>query len=211
MSARRACRVAVLGSLGVLLVAGALSPAVCGPQSADESDKSDGASAEGSSTAGSSKSESEETAPEKEPKGEKTTYTNEDLERMFGPAPDAPAKDAAAGQGKAPAPKGGAQTPDPLATIADEVAREEMRKKLTAEAQAEIAAKTAEVKKLEQRILRIKNPLLPRPEADMTPEEIGEWNGLSATERVAATEERLKKARAELSEAEAKLEKLESS
>jgi len=200
----------VLCSLAVLIPVATGSACTAGePQSEDEPDGSSGT--EGSSTAGSSKSESQAAAPHNEAEGEATTYTNEDLERMFGPTEAAPAGEAAAEKGRAPAHKGGVATPDALATIADEVAREEMRKKLTAEAQAEIAAKTAEVKKLEQRILRIKNPLLPRPEADMTPEEIGEWNGLSATERVAATEERLQKARAELSEAEAKLAKLKSS
>jgi hypothetical protein len=182
---------AQFGSLGSGIVACAGDP-----QSADE-------------TSEGSKSETKGSAAQEQPKKEEpATYTNEDLERMFGPPEPAPSKEPAVEKDKAQAPKGGAALPDPLATIKDDAAREEMRKKLTAEAQSEIAAKTAEIKKLEQRVLRIKNPLLPRPEADMTPEELAEWNGLDSATRVKATEERLEKARAELSEAEARLEKL---
>ena len=153
-------------------------------------------------------SEAKPDAGKKEPEAGKV-YTNADLERLFGAAPAPKAEegkpdDAEAAAGAAPKP------PDALRTMQDAQARGKTRQLQAAQVENDVAAKRAEVEMLEQRILRIRNPLLPRPEVDLTPEEREEWKGLTAPQRVDLTQKQLDQARKELAEAEARLEKLKS-
>jgi hypothetical protein len=154
------------------------------------------------------KKDAEGKAEKKEPEPGKV-YTNADLERLFGPAPppktaDGRPEDAEAAAGGDP------KRPDALDAMQDEQARGRTRQLQAAEVEKVVADKRAEIERLEQRILRIRNPLLPRPEADLTPEEKEEWKGLTAPQRVDLTQEQLDQARKELAEAEARLKKLKS-
>ena len=153
-------------------------------------------------------SEAKPDAEKKEPE-EGKVYTNADLERMFGAAPAPKAVEGKPGAGEAAA--GAApKLPDALDTMQDAQARGKTRQLQAAEVEKEVAAKRADVEMLEQRILRIRNPLLPRPEADLTPEEREEWKGLTSPQRVDLTQKQLDQARKELAEAEARLKKLKS-
>ncbi len=158
-----------------------------------------------------SKSEDDAMKADSDSAGETRTYTNADLERMFGPPPDAKAHDADGDKddgAKPGAKKDDTGLPDALDAIEDAQARERMRKRMIAATETEITKRQAEVKRLERRILQIRNPLLPRPEAGMTPEEVQQWQGLSATERVALAGKELDQARADLAASRAKLDKL---
>jgi len=153
-------------------------------------------------------SEAKQDAAKKEPETGKV-YTNADLERLFGAAPASKTEEGKAGDAKTAA-GGASKPPDALDAMNDARARERTRRLQAAEVEKVVATKRAEVEKLEQRILRIRNPLLPRPEVDLTPEEREEWKGLTAPERVDLTRKQLDGVRAELAEAEARLKKLSS-
>jgi hypothetical protein len=183
----------VFALLGVLAVAAAGPSSFAGDPESGKGSKAEAAEAE-----------------EKKPDGDSKTYTNADLERLFGPSPDPKAEsgDSTSKQGAKAAPDDDTGLPDALDAMEDAQARERMRKKLLAETEAEIAAGQDGVKRLERRILQIKNPLLPRPEASMTPDEVQQWKGLSATERIAMTQRDLDQARADLATSEAKHAKL---
>ena len=118
-------------------------------------------------------------------------YTNEDLERMFGPPlstdPAASKEEKAAGE------RSEIET-DALTRLFEEQASRKARDMEIAQAEREIAGAGAEIGRLEQLRLRSRNPFLPRPE--LTPEQ---------------QQEELKKARNTLDEARARLEKLRSS
>jgi hypothetical protein len=156
-----------------------------------------------------SETEKEAGAGTAEKEGEPVrTYTNADLERLFGP-PQAPREE----QGKdeeAGAAPGAPKPPDALAAMNDAQARGRMKEMQAAEVEKVIAEKEARIAMLEQRVLRIRNPLLPRPENDLTPEERKEWEGLTAPQRVELTEKQLDQVRKELAEAEARLKELKS-
>jgi len=139
-------------------------------------------------------------------------YTNEDLDRKYGPTepstPTADEKKSAAGSAEE-------GQVDPLKAIQEDQARSRSLKRLKAEAQKEVAAREARVKQLEQRILRISNPLLPRPELDnagygggMTGEEKEAAKGLNNQERRNLAQEHLQEAQKALEEARAALAKL---
>jgi hypothetical protein len=136
------------------------------------------------------------------------TYTNADLERLFGPPQ--PPKSEEEKAGGAEAVPGAPKPPDALDAMSDAQARGRMKELQAADVEKVIAEKKARIEMLEQRILRIRNPLLPRPENDLTPEERTEWAALTAPQRVDLTEKQLAEARKELSDAEARLKELKS-
>ena len=121
------------------------------------------------------------------------TYTNEDLERMFGPPP--PATPAASNEEKATVERSGAEIEtDALTRLFEEQARRKARDMEIAQVERKVAEAGAKIGRLEQLRLRSRNPFLPRPE--LTPEQ---------------QQEELEKARKTLDEARARLEKLRSS
>lgn len=141
-------------------------------------------------------------------------YTNEDLERMFGPSGASkqsegeakPQPSSAAREGARPeAPR--VPRRDPLEAIEEEQAREADRGLRLAEAEREVAEAAARVKELEKRALAIRNPFLPRPE--LPPEEAEAWKGLSNEQRLERTEAALAEARRKLEEARARLAALQ--
>jgi hypothetical protein len=161
--------------------------------------------------------------------GEVLSFTNEDLERKYGPAPakPEPATGDTASAAAEPDDKKGTQNDDnkddakgedkpvpdhemdPLEWMNKRKADEAERKKALAEAQEEVMDAEARVKQLEDRILRIKNPLLARPQATMTEEESAEWQGQNSTARIAMTESQLEEAKVALEEARAELARLQ--
>lgn len=160
--------------------------------------------------------------PEREPARSKKTkaeavplYTNEDLERMFGPSGASEAKKEETGRAEpSRAPGGGARPEgpeaarrDPLEAIEQEQAREADRSLRLAKAEREVAEAAARVKELEKRALAIRNPFLPRPE--LPPEEAEAWKGLSNEQRLERTEAALAQARKKLEEARARLAALQ--
>ncbi len=136
---------------------------------------------------------------------ESRVYTNEDLERLFGPAPP-PRKET-----EAPVGKPGESVPgtEALKQIQEEQAREVTRERLRSEAGKRVETAQARVRRLEDRLLRLRNPFLPRPEADMTEEELEAWKGLDSAARVRLTEKELEEARRELEKAQQALRTLE--
>ncbi len=155
------------------------------------------------------------TPPSEAPQAEQPSvhvYTNDDLERM---PPDPawssqPAKEKA---GKEPPAREKAQEvpakeADPLKQMEDEQARVEAQKLQIAEAEQNVANGYARVKELEQRLLEVKNPFLPRPK--VPPEQAEEWNAMSVPDRVKRTEQDLAEAKKQLEDANAKLRQLRS-
>jgi hypothetical protein len=196
MSARRSPAAFALALLAIVALTVSGPVCIAGDPETDEDRKA-------SEAAG---SEAKPDAEKKEPEPGKV-YTNADLERLFGAAPAPKAEEGKSGAAETTA---GAtpKVPDALDTLQDEQARGKTRQLQAAEVEKDVAAKRAEVEMLEQRILRIRNPLLPRPEVDLTPGEREEWTGLTAPQRVDLTQKQLDQARKELAEAEARLEKL---
>ena len=191
MSATRSPAAFTLALLAIVALAVSGSVCIAGDPETDEDRKA---------------SEVKPDAEKKEPEPGKV-YTNADLERLFGAAPAPQAEEGKTDVAKLPA--GAApKLPDALDTLEDAQARGRTRQFQAAEVEKDVAAKRAEVEMLEQRILRIRNPLLPRPEVDLTPAEREEWKGLTAPQRVDLTQKQLDQARKELAEAEARLEKL---
>jgi len=137
-------------------------------------------------------------------------YTNEDLERMFGPSTGSgatPPSSATAQPGQPAAARPEDEKPsDPLKAIEDEQAREADRKLRIAEAERAVAEAEARVKELEKRALALRNPFLPRPE--LPPEEAEAWKGLNNEERLERTEAALEEAKKALEEARARLASL---
>lgn len=78
----------------------------------------------------------------------------------------------------------------------------------TAEAEKKVADLRTKVQDLERRLLAVRNPLLPRRYAERKDAEDEKWDEKSNPERVAATEEELKKAKEDLAAAERELEGL---
>ncbi len=143
-------------------------------------------------------------------------YTNEDLERMFGPstASDKKREEEPARAEESRAPLGGAGAEarqaaerDPLGAIEEERAREADRNLRLAKAEREVAEAAARVKELEKRALAVRNPFLPRPE--LPPEEAEAWKGLSNEQRLERIEAALAEARKKLEEARARLAALQ--
>lgn len=139
--------------------------------------------------------------PKKGSEAEKApAYTNEDLERMFGKAPERKADPAAAdkaGDGKA------------LEEIKEYQAQDRSRRKRIEQAKKGIATIEAKIKQLEERRLQIRNPFLPRPQ--ISEEDKAEWDQLDNAERYELTGKQLDVARAELKKAQAALRRLEAS
>jgi hypothetical protein len=167
----------------------------------------------------------------KDDTGEVLSFTNEDLESRYGPAPAKPEPATGDTASAAPGPDEKKGTPnddnkddakgegednpvpdhemDPLEWMNKRKADEAERTKALAEAQEEVMDAEARVKQLEDRILRIKNPLLARPQATMTEEESAEWQGQNSTARIAMTESQLEEAKVALEEARAELARLQ--
>jgi hypothetical protein len=129
-------------------------------------------------------------------------FTNEDLERMFGP-PSPPPAPPEREKKEASAEKKG---PDAIRVMQDQQARARGHRQLVAGARAEVAAAERRVKTLENRLLAIRNPLRPRPQ--LSDKEAEAWKGLDGTERVELTNKELEEARKTLEEAKKRLDAL---
>ncbi len=154
---------------------------------------------------------------------ESMSFTNDDLEQMFGPpsrsavAPPVTKEDPESGEGDAKTTEDGEgktadkedgkpeKPTDPLELMEYEKVRSAERQQTRADTEAEIQRLETRVKDLEDRILRIRNPLLKRPRADMSPDELEGWNEKSNTDRLATTEAQLADIRGELAETRSKL------
>jgi hypothetical protein len=171
--------------------------------------------------------EAEEKAAEESPYAQATnnakrkapakSYTNADLERMFGPSGDTekppeeatPAEEEGGEEPADSAEKPAEEAPDPLKKLfEDEKKREEHEVKI-GEATEKIAAAERRVADLERRALAISNPLLARPTAPEDGAE--EWDAADSVERLEQNEAAIEAAREELEQARAELEQLQES
>lgn len=136
-------------------------------------------------------------------------YTNDDLERLFGPAPaEVPASQDAvsAAPGIAPAAEKPTAEADPLAQMEADRAGASDRQKQIEDAERAVNAAKERVTALEKRLLAVKNPLLARP---APPEERAEeWAAMNNVQRLSQSEAELSQAREQLVEAEGKLRQL---
>jgi hypothetical protein len=140
-------------------------------------------------------------------------YTNEDLEQlatgtpvdvMFKPsAPPTAAEPTAETEVPDRADKtgseSGAQAEDSAGWLERRQAESKQRERQIAEAQDKVDAAAQRVSELEDRLRKVKNPLLARPE--IPEDERGGWQGMSNPERLTQTEAGLKQAREELAAA----------
>jgi hypothetical protein len=159
--------------------------------------------------------------------GASKVYTNEDLEtlangtpvdEMFKPTAVAPAAEptdeaASAGTAREADAKtsGSGAPPDPetrnsVAWLEQRQARAQERDRLLDEAREKLDAATKRVADLEERVRKVKNPLLARPE--IPADEREDWQRMSNPERLAQTEQALEAARAELDTARRDLARL---
>jgi hypothetical protein len=119
-----------------------------------------------------------------------SSFSNDDLERMFGKVEEKPAPDPDAGLPK---------LPDPVGEVADWQAQRTAAERRRDEAAARVAQLEGEIRDLEQRQLAVRNPLLARPDPPAGME--GGWEKMSGPERVAALDARLAALRERLAEA----------
>lgn len=119
-----------------------------------------------------------------------TSFSNDDLEKMFGKVEEKPASDPDAGLPK---------LPDPMGEVSDWQGQREAAARRRDDAAARVAQLEGEIRDLEQRGLAVRNPLLPRP-APPAGMEAG-WEKMSGTERVMAIDARLAQRREELAKA----------
>jgi hypothetical protein len=147
--------------------------------------------------------------------------TNETLERLFGPAPEAPptpvkeeaAPPAPAAESGEAAPEGGttpAERPptDPLELMRERQAQAAEKRRLIAEAEQKVTAAKQRVADLEKRRLAIVNPFMARPEIPADEKE--QWDSEGSQERLATTDGQLEEARQQLADAEGELGRLRS-
>ena len=120
-----------------------------------------------------------------------TSFSNDDLEKMFGKAEEKPTPDST----DAGLPK----LPDPLGEVSDWQGQREAAARRRDDAAARVAQLEGEIRDLEQRELAVRNPLLPRP-APPAGMEAG-WEKMSGPERVTAIDARLAQRREELAKA----------
>lgn len=131
----------------------------------------------------------EETASDQQQSDDSTvSFTNDDLERMFG-ASKAPEKSVP----EATAAREGAPSGDPLQALQNEQDKLASQQSQIAAAQARVAEAEARVKVLEQRSAQIANPLLPRPQ--LSPEEAEAWKGMSGVQRLAQNQAEIDEAK----------------
>jgi hypothetical protein len=130
------------------------------------------------------------------------SFSNDDLERMYGKVEPKPAPEAGPGADAAP------ELPDPLAEVADWQAQRTAAGLRRDQARASVQALEAQVRDFEQRATAVRNPFLPRPAAPPGQEE--NWDELTATQRAARIDaeladlrQQLAKARQEAAKAEA--------
>jgi hypothetical protein len=131
-------------------------------------------------------------------------FTNDDLERMFGPSEPAapPAAVAPVEAGSKPA------ADDPLKRMEADKAAAGDRAAGVAEAEKKLAAAQANLDGLEKQLLATRNPYLPRPK--LSEEDARKLEGKSGPERVELTEEQIEAARREVDKARADLERAKS-
>jgi hypothetical protein len=153
------------------------------------------------------------------------TYTNEDLERLFGPSP-APAPEVASPEGmvEGAAPPEGAGTPavppaegatggsgasgSPLDELEAMHKREAERQEQMTRAEKKVADIESRIAELEKRARSVSNPFLPRTEPPKEGRE--EWDKMTGEERAARTQEEITAAREELEQARRELDTLRS-
>ena len=161
------------------------------------------------------KQENADKADDDEPK----VYTTEDLEQKYGAAKSKRAEPAAtekedeadaeqAEDSGSTAWRGTEDGEQALKSVQDQVARERTRQQQLALAQSRVDELQLAVRRLEDRILRIKNPLLKPPQADMSAQEVAEWDGMSNPQRLEQTQGQLDQARGELQSARAEVVRL---
>ncbi|HEX5043973.1 MAG TPA: hypothetical protein VFV75_13765 [Candidatus Polarisedimenticolaceae bacterium] len=121
---------------------------------------------------------------------ESASFSNEDLERMFGKVEEKPAPDPQAGL---PA------LPNAMAEVSDWQAQRTVAERRRDEAGARVQQLEGQIRDLEQRQAAVRNPLLPRPEPPAGLE--AGWEKLDGAERVAALEARLVSLREQLATA----------
>ena len=121
------------------------------------------------------------------------SFSNDDLERMFGKVEEKPA-----GPGES-AREGLPKLPDPLAEVADWQAQRTAAERRRDESTARVQQLEGQIRDLEQRAVAVRNPLLPRPAPPAGME--GGWEKLNGAERVAALETRMAALRDQLATA----------
>ncbi len=138
-----------------------------------------------------------------------TAFTNDDLERMFGPpTPESkgePVADPVETATATPEAASDVATPEksPLDAMADQERARLQKERDLAAASAKVDELRKRVEDVEQRGRAVRNPLLPRP--SVPKDQQGDWNQLGASDRAARTDAELAAAREELSKAEADL------
>jgi hypothetical protein len=131
--------------------------------------------------------------------------TNDVLERLVGPAPDATAGEAAT----EPPPEQSA-APDPLKVMQNEMAMEGQRRRMISEAEREVEAAKTKLANLEVQLLAARNPFSKRPQLSDEEKERRRTSGETAAERYERTQRLVDEARAEVAAAEEKLAQLRS-
>ena len=140
------------------------------------------------------------------------SFTNEDLQRMYGASTLPPASSGAPGATTetASAPEGAApsgQTPvDAKAWLAQRQLDEQERQKLITAAEAEVKSLEERLQVLERRALTTTNPFLERPKIDPDKEpENKDWDKIGTKERSERTQKELADVRTKLDNARRKL------
>ncbi|HET9298338.1 MAG TPA: hypothetical protein VFV75_17130 [Candidatus Polarisedimenticolaceae bacterium] len=133
-------------------------------------------------------SSAKETKPMKP--GDGVSFSNDDLEKMFGKVEEKPSPDPDAGLPK---------LPDPMGEVSDWQGQREAAARRRDDAAARVAQLEGEIRDLEQRGLAVRNPLLPRPAPPAGME--GGWEKMSGGERATAIDARLAQRREELAKA----------
>lgn len=144
--------------------------------------------------------ESEEKKPPKGGAQEPKTYTNEDLERLFGKA----AATAEVPKEEPPA----VPAVDPIEVEAKREASEAGTAALLEAAERRLVRARGRVTEAERRVLAVRNPLLAPPAAPAGLEET--WSRMPGPERLKAAQDELAAAREELSAAEERARQLKS-
>jgi hypothetical protein len=173
-------------------------PAVRADEPASKEEPSKPAAERAKGAAGAEKDEkAARKAPTRAPKPR--VYTNEDLERLA-PIPQqrAPIAGAASPADGEPDDEARPAEDDPLRAMERQQSAAWERKRQLARAEREVSDAEARVRELEQRVLAIRNPLLPRPQ--LSPEEAEAWRGLSNPERLEMTQLQLDEVKARLEE-----------
>jgi len=145
----------------------------------------------------------------KDDEDEVLTFSTEDLERKYGPSSKPPEKKAVEPAGKDANAKGkqaGAKTLSPLEQMQANQQASKDRAAQRKDAATKVEKARARVKELEQRVSRLRNPLLGRAEAEDGEE--AAWSKADQAGRVKIAEDALQSARTELQAAIKEMDEL---